>query len=150
MKVPTTSQTKYLLPILFFVVVVLLILPGKAFIGEHAAAKKSVAPAAIVQIPNAGTIGQWSPTLIPFATVPVHISLLPNGKILYWGRDKEMIRNKETMQDELQDVTGRSNSYVIDPQFFFNNPIANTATYANTNTNLFCSGHSSWLTAGSW
>ena len=142
MKVPATSKTKYLLPILFFVVVVLLILPGKAFIGEPAAAKKSVAAAAVVQTPNAGTIGQWNPALIPFATVPVHISLLANGKILYWGRDKELIHNNQTNQDELQDVTGRSNAYVIDPQFFFNNPLANTATYANTNTNLFCSGHS--------
>lgn len=142
MKVPQTSQTKYLLPILFFVIVVLLILPGKAFIGEPAAAKKSVAAAAVVQTPNAGTIGQWNSALISFVTVPVHISLLPNGKILYWGRDKELIHNKETGLDELQDVTGHSNTYVVDPQFFFNNPIANTATYANGNTNLFCSGHS--------
>jgi Domain of unknown function (DUF1929)/F5/8 type C domain/Glyoxal oxidase N-terminus len=142
MKYLATSQTKYLLPILFFVVVVLLVLPGKAFIGEPAAAKKPVAAAALVQTSNAGTMGQWNPTLIPFATVPVHISLLPNGKILYWGRDKELIHNNTTNQDELQDVTGHSNAYVIDPQFFFNNPLANTATYANTNTNLFCSGHS--------
>lgn len=143
MKVPATSQTKYLLPIFFFVVVVLLILPGKAFIGEPAAAKRSAVPApAAPQTPNAGTIGQWNPAVIPFATVPVHISLLPNGKLLYWGRDKETIFNPQTMQDELQDVNGRSNAYVVDPQFFFNNPIANTAIYPNTSTNLFCSGHS--------
>jgi Domain of unknown function (DUF1929)/F5/8 type C domain len=141
MKVLATSKTKYLLPFLFLVTVVLLILPGKAFIGEPAAAKRSISPAA-PQTPNAGTIGQWHPTLIPFVTVPVHISLLPNGKILYWGRDKELIRNPQTQQDELQDVTGRSNAYVIDPQFFFNNPIANTTTYPNLSTNLFCSGHS--------
>src|SRR5688572_17626131 len=131
MKVPATSHTKYLLPILFFVTVVLLILPGKAFIGEPAAAKRSAAPApAAPQTPNAGTIGQWNSTLIPFATVPVHISLLPNGKILYWGRDKETINN------QLQDVSGGSNAYVVDPQFFFNNPVANTATHRNTSTNL--------------
>lgn len=142
MKVPAISKTRYLLLFLFLVTVGLLILPGKAFIGEPAAAKKSVAAAALVQTPNAGTVGQWNPALIPFATVPVHISLLPNGKILYWGRDKELIHNPQTNQDELQDVTGRSNAYVIDPQHFFNNPLANTATYANVNTNLFCSGHS--------
>ena len=43
MKVPATSKTKYLFPILFFVAVVLLVLPGKAFIGEPVAAKKSAA-----------------------------------------------------------------------------------------------------------
>lgn len=142
MKVPTTSKTRYLLPLLFVVTVVLLILPGKAFIGDPAAAKRSAAAAAAPQTPNAGTEGQWHPTVIPFATVPVHISLLPNGKLLYWGRDKELIRNPQTGLDELQDVNGRSNAYVVDPQFFFNNPLANTATYPNTTTNLFCSGHS--------
>ncbi|HEX2267900.1 MAG TPA: galactose oxidase-like domain-containing protein, partial [Pyrinomonadaceae bacterium] len=134
MKVTATSRAKYLFPLLFIVAVVLLILPGNVFIGERVAATKTVAAA--FQTPNAGTIGQWNPTLIPFATVPVHISLLPNGKILYWGRDKETINN------QLQDVSGRSNAYVVDPQFFFNNPLANTATYPNNSTNLFCSGHS--------
>jgi Domain of unknown function (DUF1929)/F5/8 type C domain len=139
MKVTATSRAKYLFLFLFLVAVGLLILPGKVFVGERVAATKAVAAP---QTPNAGTEGQWHPTLIPFKTVPVHISLLPNGKILYWGRDKELIRNPQTGLDELQDVNGRSNAYVVDPQFFFNNPLANTATYLNTNTNLFCSGHS--------
>lgn len=139
MKVTATSRAKYLFLFLFIVAVGLLILPGNVFVDERITATKAVAAP---QTPNAGTVGQWHPALIPFATVPVHISLLPNGKLLYWGRDKELIFNPQTMEHELQDVNGRSNAYVVDPQFFFNNPIANTATYPNTNTNLFCSGHS--------
>ncbi len=128
-----TSRARYLLPILFLVAVTLLVLPGNRFLNDPIAGTKS---AAAPQTPNAGTIGQWNPTLIPFVTVPVHISLLPNGKLLYWGRDKE------TIGGQLEDVGGRSNTYVVDPQFFFNNPVANTASFENKNTNLFCSGHS--------
>lgn len=86
---------------------------------------------------NPGFVGQWS-SLIPFKTVPLHISLLPNGKLLYWGRDKE----EDPISHDVEDVRGRSNTYVVDSQNLLNNPTANTTTYVNSTTNLFCSGHS--------
>ena len=125
MQVP--SRPNYLLPALFIVAVVLLLVPASAFMNSTA-----VTP----QGSNPGQVGKWNPTLIQFKTVPLHISLLPNGKILYWGRDKV------TNGPNLEDVTGHSNTYLVDPQFFFNDPLGHTTTYFNSTTNLFCSGHS--------
>lgn len=136
------STSKYLLPSLFIVAVVLMLFPGRALISD--AAKKPI-PLALPQAtptptPHPAIAGKWNPTLIPFKTVPLHISLLPNGKILYWGRDKVTVQ--KPTGPELQDDTGKSKTYLVDPQFFFNNPLLNTVTYDNTTTNLFCSGHS--------
>ncbi len=130
MKVP--SRPNYLLPTLFIIAVVLLLLPASAFM-SGAANKSSAVP---IQSTNPGQVGKWNTTLIQFKTVPLHISLLPNGKILYWGRDKVI------NGPNLEDVTGHSNTYVVDPQFFFNDPLGHTTTYFNSTTNLFCSGHS--------
>jgi hypothetical protein len=129
MKVP--SRPNYLLPALFIVAVVLLLVPANALMSGTA----NKAPAVALQS-NPGQVGKWNTTLIQFKTVPLHISLLPNGKILYWGRDKV------TNGANLEDVTGHSNTYVVDPQFFFNDPLGHTTTYFNSTTNLFCSGHS--------
>jgi hypothetical protein len=132
MNVSVASSTRYLFPALFIIAAVLLFLPGSALISDAA---KQPLPLAAFQSSNAGSMGKWS-TVIPFKTVPLHISLLPDGKILYWGRDKVMVGT------QLQDETGKSNTYVVDPQFFFNDPLGHTTTYPNTTTNLFCSGHS--------
>jgi Domain of unknown function (DUF1929)/F5/8 type C domain len=134
MKVSAPAAPKYLFAALFLVAVVLLVLPGSALVSD--AAKNPTV--AIQSSTNPAVVGKWNPTLIPFKTVPLHISLLPNGKILYWGRDKVM------NGPNLEDVTGQSNTYVVDPQFFFNDPLAvgHTTTYTNITTNLFCSGHS--------
>lgn len=132
MKVPSASNVKYLLSALFLVAVAVLLIPGSA--STTSSAKKSTV--ALQSTTNPGVVGKWNPTLIPFKTVPLHISLLPNGKILYWGRDKVV------NGPNLEDVTGASNTYVIDPQFFFNDPIGHAATYVNSTTNLFCSGQS--------
>lgn len=131
MKVPSRPNTRYLLPALFIVAVTLVLIPNRA--SMTSAVKKSATPQAST---NPAIVGQWNPVLIPFKTVPLHISLLPNGKILYWGRDKV------TNGPNLEDVSGFSNTYVVDPQFFFNDPVGHTTTYFNSTTNLFCSGHS--------
>jgi hypothetical protein len=131
MKLPSRPNAKYLLPALFIVAVTLLLIPNRA--SMTSAVKKS---AAIQTSTNPAIVGQWNPALIQFKTVPLHISLLPNGKLLYWGRDKV------TNGPNLEDVSGFSNTYVVDPQFFFNDPLGHTTTYPNTTTNLFCSGHS--------
>jgi hypothetical protein len=96
------------------------------------------AKAPALQVTNPGVVGQWNSSLIPFKTVPLHINLLPNGKLLYWGRDK--VTNPSN--GNLEDVTGQSKTYVVDPQFFFNDPVGHTSTFVNSTTNLFCAGHS--------
>jgi len=136
MKVSSPSAHNYLLPALFIISVVLLILPGSASVNSPLPENKAnVLPAPQLST-NPGIVGKWSSTLIPFKTVPLHISLLPNGKILYWGRDKVL------NGANLEDVRGHSNTYLVDPQFFFNDPLGHTTTYFNDTTNLFCSGHS--------
>lgn len=74
--------------------------------------------------------GSWS-GLLPTQDVPVHLSLLPDGRLLYWGRDKAA---------DNWDIGGQSNTYLVDPLY----PETNfTATPTpSPGTNLFCSGHS--------
>lgn len=72
------------------------------------------------------TVGQWS-GLKQLEDVPVHISLLPDGKLLYWGRDKA---------PDTWDAAGGSWSYVWNPE------TNQTQRIFNHTTNLFCSGHS--------
>jgi hypothetical protein len=86
--------------------------------------------------------GAWS-ALIPTSNVPVHLSLLPDGRLLYWGRDKA---------PDGWDDGGKSKTFLLDPLY----PETNFTTIINTcpqldpqtgnclttATNLFCSGHS--------
>lgn len=94
--------------------------------------KRSPAPA--VQANDPSLVGKWGGALIPFKTVPLHISLLPNGKLLYWGRDKVNSR----------DVRDGCWTYVVDPANFNPDVVTTPATaeIRNTTTNLFCSAHS--------
>ena len=74
------------------------------------------------------TVGKWDPTLFILDTVPVHISLLPDQRLLYWGRDKNPV--------DQWDKAGSCLTYTW-------NPITNAkSTIPNNTTNLFCSGHS--------
>jgi len=93
-----------------------------------AAPKVTAAPGAAAQSgPKA--VGWWNPTLYSLDTVPVHISLLPDERLLYWGRDKDTSPQK-------WDRAGSCLTYTW-------NPATNAkATYPNNTTNLFCSGHS--------
>lgn len=71
-------------------------------------------------------LGQWSAP-VSWPLVAIHTSVLPNGKVLVWSRDK-------TAQGG--DVEHQTQARVWDPA---------TGTFApvtNDNTNLFCSGHS--------
>ena len=76
---------------------------------------------------NAGVSGQWGPCE-ELETVPVHINLLPNGKLLYWGRDKH---------PDTWDTAGSSNTYVWDPI-----TKVRSGPILNPTSNLFCSAHS--------
>jgi galactose oxidase len=82
------------------------------------------------QILSVADGGSWS-GLVPTQDVPVHISLLPDGRLLYWGRDKAA---------DNWDIDGQTKTYLLDPLY----PEPNlTATPTPTpGANLFCSGHS--------
>ena len=60
--------------------------------------------------------------------VPVHINLLPDGRLLLWGRDKESANG--------YDIQGYTNAFVLDPFYM------SFKSARNARTNLFCSGHS--------
>lgn len=71
----------------------------------------------------------------------MHISLLPNGKILYWGRDKVF----NSVTGNYEDVGGHTRTYLVDPLDFVNDPLGHTQEFiddAAPQANLFCSGHS--------
>lgn len=74
--------------------------------------------------------GEWSPPMwVGF--IPIHVSVLPTGKVLMWGRDTRFEFGVE------RDANDYSQSYVFDPATngFVAYPF-------NSTTNLFCSGHS--------
>jgi hypothetical protein len=107
--------------------------------------------AALQQPPSEG--GRWWPQGVIWPVVPVHISLLPNSKVLLWTRDKTPA-GKNTV--------GYSKAYIWNP----NSPPISPATpipepessknknpelsavgpymtaVPNNTTNLFCTGHS--------
>lgn len=78
-------------------------------------------------VSSPGQLGQWGPCE-ELETVPVHINLLPNGKLLYWGRDKH---------PDTWDTAGSCNTYVWDPI-----TKVRSGPIINGTTNLFCSAHS--------
>ena len=93
------------------------------------------------------TVGQWSRMLPDLHDGPpnqlsiVHLSLLPNGKLLFWGRDKGLDRGPGSIDD----VDGGCNTYLWDLSMVDN--LATTqderlTLIRNNRTNLFCSAHS--------
>jgi hypothetical protein len=80
--------------------------------------------------------GQWSE---PFSlgNVAVHAHLLPNGKVLYWGRRKEAGSTVFSTLNEHECFP-----FVWDPATNTSKPTGNRPTLADgTSVNLFCSGH---------
>jgi len=81
--------------------------------------------------------GQWSE---PFelSNVAVHASLLPNGKVLYWGRrENPKSTNPATLDEPF------TKAFVWDPASKTSVPTANEPRGADGNqVNLFCAGHS--------
>ena len=78
-------------------------------------------------VSNPGALGQWAPCE-ELETVPVHANLLPDGRILYWGRDKH---------PDTWDTAGSCNTYWWDPI-----TKVKSGPILNTTTNLFCSAQS--------
>ncbi|KAK0651107.1 hypothetical protein B0T16DRAFT_321920 [Cercophora newfieldiana] len=84
----------------------------------------------------AKTSGRWSePFELP--NVAVHASLLPNGKILHWGRRENPKSTDLASLDE-----HFTKAFVWDPVSKKSTPTANEPRDINGKTvNLFCSGH---------
>lgn len=101
---------------------------GNTGAGAKAPGVAPVTRAAAAALQSPAAMGQWGPIQM-WPDIPVHISLLPSGKFLFWGRDK-------SAPPDPHDVELASNAYVWDP--FYNT----FKTVRNTRTNLFCSGHS--------
>jgi hypothetical protein len=76
---------------------------------------------------NPFQFGQWGPCE-ELEGVPVHINLLPDGRLLYWGRDKHA---------DTWDTAGTSNTFTWHPV-----TKAKSGAIVNSTTNLFCSAHS--------
>jgi hypothetical protein len=77
--------------------------------------------------PSPSVGGQWS-SPVNLGVVTIHTHMLPNGKVLFWSRDK---------QADGSDVSGHCWTYIWDPGM---NAI--TGSVFNSTTNMFCSGHS--------
>ncbi|HWS53466.1 MAG TPA: DUF4082 domain-containing protein [Pyrinomonadaceae bacterium] len=97
--------------------------------GGDAPPKAGKVTAARGAAPQSGpnVVGQWGP-VENLDTVPVHISLLPDGRLLYWGRDKHPV--------DKWDRGGGCLTYTWHPV------TKAKMTIANNTTNLFCSAHS--------
>lgn len=101
---------------------------------DSAAAKargKTASPPSALQT-GLAAVGSWESSVQTLDTVPVHISLLPDGRLLYWGRDKD----PNDPDINKWDIGGSCNTYTWNPS------TGARTTIPNTTTNLFCSGHS--------
>lgn len=86
-------------------------------------------------------VGEFGPTT-SLPLVPVHLSLLPDRRVLFWGRDFEKDGAgviKETPNGEAKQVTGHSDAYVWS---VMSTPTPSPSPVPNSDANLFCSGHS--------
>ncbi|KAK4207409.1 copper radical oxidase [Rhypophila decipiens] len=92
----------------------------------------------------AEVVGRWSDPII-LSNVAVHITLLPNGKVLHWGRrvnPKAPPRNANelTDMDSLNETWTRA--FVWDPVGRGTIPTANAPLGVEGQTiNIFCAGH---------
>lgn len=97
----------------------------------------SASVSAPASVSGPAAMGQWS---APFdlKNVAIHAHLLPNGKVLYWGRRKEHGSLKFSTLNEHE-----THSYVWDPATNTNVQTKNQPMLADgkTTVNLFCSGH---------
>jgi hypothetical protein len=77
---------------------------------------------------SVASIGQWTDT-IPWMIMPVHTHLLPNGKVLTWGRE-------HATADGYTIPPGRSAGI---PNVW--DPATGTFNFYDAGVDLFCSGH---------
>jgi len=81
-------------------------------------------------------VGQWGP-LFDLENVAAHASLLPNGKVLYWGRRSNP---KDTKPESLNEHFTKA--FIWDPSTGKSKATASQPLGTKAETvNLFCSGH---------
>src|SRR5690242_2776007 len=85
--------------------------------------------AAIVSDPKA--VGQWGP-LFPLPNVAIHTHVLPNGKVLFWGR-------RDHPEDSLD--AHECTAHIWDPETKEFSATPQPVLVDGTKVNLFCSGH---------
>jgi galactose oxidase len=105
-------------------------------LGVQLAATASLAAIASIALGQPATKGEWGP-VIPFPNVPIHVHVLPDGKVLFWGRrewDTSVNPPKPAGDGSLD--PRKCTPRIWDPE---------TGTFAATANkpgfNLFCSGH---------
>jgi hypothetical protein len=76
-------------------------------------------------------LGEFTTVATPLPLTPVHMSVLPDERVLFWGRDRFKQAN-----GTVKEQTGTSQAYV------WNWKTNDTIEVDNPTTNLFCSGHS--------
>jgi hypothetical protein len=89
------------------------------------------AAAAVMIDPSWSRVGRWDP-MFPLPNVAIHTHVLPDGKVLFWGRR--------------DDPNGSMNEHACTPHVW--DPTTGTSTSTprptladGTTVNLFCSGH---------
>lgn len=83
-----------------------------------------------VLLSDRAILGEFTTVMTPFSLTPVHMSVLPNERLLFWGRD----RFKQN--GVVKEAVGTSQAYVWDWR------TSESVQVDNSTTNLFCSGHS--------
>ncbi len=101
---------------LFTISLCLLLLPFQETIAQRSA---------ITTVDPSPVLGQWAAP-VSWPLVAIHTSVLPNGKLLVWSRDKNA---------QGGDVLNNTHARIWDPA------TGAFTSVINNNTNLFCSGH---------
>ena len=115
----------------------LLMTPGLAFLYggmARASAKSTISPASgnhRVEYSTWAHLGRWDP-VFDFPNAAIHTHVLPNGKVLFWGR-----RDKPTDSMHERECT----PYIWDPRTGKLIPTPQPERADGTKVNLFCSGH---------
>jgi hypothetical protein len=100
-----------------------------------ATTRSSASSAAALQNSDPSVAGKWelqgngTSVDTSWPIPPIHINLLPNGKLLFWGRDK-------STDGQGWDIQGSTTARLWDPFY------KSFSAADNGRTNLFCSGHS--------
>jgi hypothetical protein len=115
---------------------------------ESATAKVALLPPSSksASVPAPQELAQWAtqgkfsapvtwPTSVPLM---VHATMLPDGRILFWGRTKE---GEATGNPNIYDLVGSSPVRIWNPATD-GSQLSHFETVDNGSTNLFCSGHS--------
>ncbi|HEX5733817.1 MAG TPA: galactose oxidase-like domain-containing protein [Blastocatellia bacterium] len=141
-----TSRISPRLFLSLLVVGYLVLAPFDQQANSNTAAK--VTTGASVAQAAAYTQGQFSP-VIDLPVVPIHTSVLPDGRVLFWGRDKWVVHGTPVTccNSNYTGPDGLGGWKVGDEIGFVSASIWNPKTGSlesvnNYNTNLFCSGHS--------